>query len=862
MNIISKLTLRYMKQNKRRTLITIFGAIVSVAMLTAVFTIAASFIDMMKRHEINSKGLWQAVFTCESADNYDYIKSRDDVENADLIYESGFAQVDELSESLRPYLFVENHSDFSIAPINLTSGDFPKNSDEIILSETFLKALGNKWKIGDTITLDLGERIVNYQDEDGNEFEKTAGKYTSYSSKDNKFNSTGTKTYKIVGVCDTRSYPSSYAAFSTITSSEIPADTEYDVNVNFKNYESLRKGIYDHMKEISKETNSKYEPNNMLLVYSGIARSENILKMIYSIVIILGIIIMIASISLIYNSFAISLAERSRSLGMIASVGATKQQKRSSVYFEAFIIALVSIPIGILFGTLGIGLVFKIVNSMLTDIPGTGMEFELVVVPISIVGTILFSFLTLLLSASKPARRVSKISPISAIRQNEDIKIAKKDVKTPRIYKKLFGFEGELAVKNLKRNKRRYRVTVFSLALSMSLFVIVSSFTSYMKTAYTMQDEYPEENLILSVHNYDNSTRQTFDKMKDFLNVDDVQSKAITMSATLYAESQNLPLSKDLTDNSVLEYNFVIYGLDEDSFNEYAKKTNTTFNENDDIPNVIVWNTFVYATSNSRNQITQLNAKTGDVLELNSMSQYYEPEGQNKFTSKVKIAGLTDTPAPGLSKIKLDTTTIALIVPEKTFDEIYTSKQPEDFNLSVSAAFKTENTDKLEENLTPLIDKYSDLGLYVFNIDQAVQSQNQMNLIVSIFFYGFAGLITIICLSNTVNTISTNNALRKREFAMLKSYGITPKSLNKMLNLEGFFYGFKATICSLPFSIILTYLLHQSMVETFAFPYKIPIIKILIASAVVFLTTGLTMLSAKRKTNKTPIVEALRDENT
>src|SRR5690625_954924 len=196
--------------------------------------------------------------------------------------------------------------------------------------------------------------------------------------------------------------------------------------------------------------------------------------------IIMGIII-IGSVSLIYNAFAISVSERSRHLGMLSSVGATRKQKRNSVFFEGLVIGLVSIPLGVISGLAGMGITFYFINTLIQDSLGVTEKLTVTVTPSSIIVACAVSLLTIFISTYIPAKRASKISAIDAIRQTMDVKMTSKGLKTSGLVRKIFGIEAEFGLKNLKRNKRRYTVVVFSLVVSIVLFLTVSFFTDQMR---------------------------------------------------------------------------------------------------------------------------------------------------------------------------------------------------------------------------------------------------------------------------------------------------------------------------------------------------------------------------------------------
>lgn len=135
-----------------------------------------------------------------------------------------------------------------------------------------------------------------------------------------------------------------------------------------------------------------------------------------------------------------------------------------------------------------------------------------------------------------------------------------------------------------------------------------------------------------------------------------------------------------------------------------------------------------------------------------------------------------------------------------------------------------------------------------------------MMLLISVFTYAFLALITAICIANIINTISTSITLRKREFAMLKSVGITPGSFNRMLNYESIFYGIKALIYGIPISIAVMYLVYRSLMENFDFAFSLPLTSIGIVIVSVFLIVGSAMLYSSSKVRKENIIDALRQE--
>ena len=167
-------------------------------------------------------------------------------------------------------------------------------------------------------------------------------------------------------------------------------------------------------------------------------------------IVIILLIIIAASVVLIYNAFAMSLNEKIRYLGMLSSVGATKQQKRNSIFFEGFILGLLGIPLGILSGVGGIGITLKLLGDKIIS---TGMlnygdkdtlHMDVVMPWWMVIAIVFISSITIIVSCAVPAVKASKITPIDAIRQSNEIKVKAKRLRSPKIIRKIFGYEAEL----------------------------------------------------------------------------------------------------------------------------------------------------------------------------------------------------------------------------------------------------------------------------------------------------------------------------------------------------------------------------------------------------------------------------------
>lgn len=478
MNIVNKLTLRQLKLNKKRTLVTIIGTVISTAMITAVATLGFSFMDLMQRQSIADDGEWHVKWSSVNLEQLEGITSEKEFKTEILSRELGYSYLEGSKSNSKPYLYIKEFSKegYERFPIDLLEGRLPQAADELVISKAIIDHAKVDYKIGDTLKLSIGDRITTKKDSGEMVYltQYVPLEWEGDTIAENlKVNLS--KTYTIVGIIKRPEWENTWSPGFTVLSyigkdSIEPEDT-FDVSVIFK---KVNNKLFDKAEKIS-EKYGLGEPNfnNSLLRYYGVIKDDGLKEMIYGLTAVVMIIIVIGSISLIYNAFAISVSDRSRYLGMLSSVGATRRQKRNSVFFEGAVIGSISIPLGILSGYIGLGVTFYFINPIINYLLTTTVGLRLLIHPYSLIASILISGITILISSYIPARRASNISAIDAIRQNMDYKVNRAQVRTLPLTRMIFGMEGDLGLKNLKRNRGRYKATVFSLIISMVLFLVV-----------------------------------------------------------------------------------------------------------------------------------------------------------------------------------------------------------------------------------------------------------------------------------------------------------------------------------------------------------------------------------------------------
>ena len=847
MSILNRLTIKNLRLNKKRTIVTIIGIILSTALMVGIGLLFSSFQDLMIRDTIGYSGKYEAKYN-----DVDLIKLND-IKNKNFTYfyekPIGFSKI-ESSNEYKPYMYITSVNREYFDELKLIEGDIPKNENEIVISNHVITNGGLDYKVGDIVTFTYGSRNI-----DGNitlaNSELVDGEFLT---------NEGTHTYKIVGIVDRSNFESYSASGYTAFTVDVNSDNG---NVNLYVMFNKNKNIIKQSEELAKELNynGDINYNSTLLALYGESTYGNVMSSMGGMMIIMLSLVSIGCIIVIYNSFAISVMERKKEFGLLSSIGATKRQLSHTVFFEAVVVGVIGIILGILGAYIGIGCVILIINNLISDM----LEYKLHLVtnPLFIVIPVIFMIVVIGVSAFIPSRRASKVSPIEAIRQNDDIKINKKKIRTSKLVLKLFGIEGEIALKNIKRNKKKYRVTIVSLFISIVLFISFSSYMNYtLNTASSVMGEVPYDYRISYFG--DDNNKEELDKINEIVKSSDVK-KYVSYSVGNLSIIGNYTYSDEYLDfyksaygddgikalNNLKYQSIYILVLDDNSYNKYKKLIGL------DKDSVILLNRFK-GVSYGNNKRVNYDIPVINNGNINIKICNFDDDEENVDTTKYCNKNIDNIFVTNKSFDLIEEFSymddFKLIVNKKLYDSI--SDGGADFTQFNIISDNTNNIDKLTKEL----DKYNNVN-YI-NIKESMKQTNNLILVVKILMYGFISLVTLIGVTSVFNTISTSMALRKREFAVLRSIGLTRGGFNKMLFFESLFFGMKSLIFALPVSIGVTILIHYSLadmvsISTIIIPWK----AIIISIVSVFIIVLLTMMYSSSKIKKHNIIEQIREEN-
>ena len=847
MSILNRLTIKNLRLNKKRTIVTIIGIILSTALMVGIGLLFSSFQDLMIRDTIGYNGKYEANYSDVDLDKLNNIKNK----NFTYFYEKpiGFSKI-ESSNEYKPYMYITSVNKEYFNELKLIDGSFPKNENEVVISNHVITNGGLNYKVGDIVTFTYGSRNI-----DG---DITLANSELVDGED--LTNEGTYTYKIVGIVDRSNFESYSASGYTAFTVDVNSDKR---NVNLYVMFNKNKKIIKQSEELAKELNynGDINYNSTLLALYGESTYGNVMSSMGGMMIIMLSLVSIGCIIVIYNSFAISVMERKKEFGLLSSIGATKRQLSHTVFFEAVVVGVIGIILGILGAYIGIGCVILIINNLISDM----LEYKLHLVtnPLFIIIPVIFMIIVIGVSAFIPSRRASRVSPIEAIRQNDDIKINKKKIRTSKLALKLFGIEGEIALKNIKRNKKKYRVTIVSLFISIVLFISFSSYMNYtLNTASSVMGEVPYDYQISYFG--DDSDIDALDKISEIIKSNDVK-EYVSYSASNLSIIGNYTYSDEYLDFyksaygddgikalTNLKYQYIsIYILDDISYNKYKELIGL------DKDSVILLNKFK-GVSYGGNKRVNYNIPVINNGNINIKICNFDDNDEDVDTTKYCNKNIDNIFVTNKSFDLIEEfsymSDFKIVVNKKLYDSISdSSTHYTQFNI---ISDNTNNIDKLTKDL----DKYSNVNYT--NIKEAMKQANNLILVVKILMYGFISLVTLIGVTSVFNTISTSMALRKREFAVLRSIGLTNRGFNKILFFESLFFGMKSLIFAIPVSIGITVLIHYALadmvsISTIIIPWKYIIISIVS----VFVIVLLTMMYSTSKIKKHNIIEQIREEN-
>ena len=948
MNLMKKLTLKNLKLNRKRTIVTIVGIILATALLSALVTLVSSFQYSMIEYQKQKGGDFHVKFSNVKMSELSEFKNNRNIESTFETMGMGFAKLDGCKNEDKPYAYVmaTDEAGFEKGCFNLIEGRMAKNEDEIVIPR-HLKTNGRiDIKVGDEITLDIGKRY------DSNT-ESVISENCAYEHEAETLADTVTKRYKVVGIMERPgygmedysaagytfvTYSDELAAIDNGTKSEASeADTTLTVYSRYTqkalrnkdavtadiigvdeklfakaNNSSVEMSAEESDRFLKEMENAKYDIyiNGFLISYECVFPIDGTFKALFTVAAVVALIIILTSVYCIKNSFNISITEKIRQYGMLASVGATRRQIKSSVKTEAAMLGVVGIPVGTMSGILASLILVKVVNALSAGWLNFALSFH-TSLPALILAVIL-SIATIYFSATGSARRAAKVTPLEAIRNTKEIKIKSAKLKTPAIIGRIWGIGGVISYKNIKRNNKKYRTTVTSIVICSVTFIVISYFMSMAFSVVGMSYASVDYNIGINM-----SCKKDLDieKLSELLSgIEGAKDYLVgagydfDVSKPEYTKEYGEYCGQLYDDSEDVSQEFLITVLDDKSYDKYAsdagiKNANTgailvnkgTFDVYNEKSSKYVkeemelykykagdtiecgYNVYDDASSDdnaaegdTESSTDDNNAVEGDTESgTEDNSGYVDEETINNGVRKtvdVTIADVTDKVPIGYKGYG---NTTLLFMNQKGFESLWADgKSGNEFkpgHASYSAYVVAENADEYQDTFEKETEgntEYSQISFYVSNLDKEMRDEKSLFTLLGVFAYGLIVVIALIGITNIINTLSTGMELRSREFATLRSIGMTDKQFVGMVRLESVFISVKALVIGVPLGILISYLLCVMMNRMddaiiYEPPYKAIILCIVVVIMLIYAIMKLSMTKLRHNN----IIETIKNEN-
>lgn len=933
MNLMKTLTLKNLRLNRKRTIVTIVGIILATALLSALVTLVSSFQYSMIEYQKQKDGDFHVKFSNVKMSELSEFKNNRNIESTFETMGMGFAKLDGCKNEDKPYAYVmaTDEAGFERGCFKLIEGRMAKNEDEIVIPR-HLKTNGRiNIKVGDEITLDVGKRY------DSNT-EGVISENCAYEHEAETLTDTVTKHYKVVGIMERPgygmedysaagytfvTYSDELAAIDNGTKSEASeADTTLTVysrytqkalrnkdavtadiiGVDEKLFEKANNSSVEMSSEesdrfLKEMENAKYDiyMNGYLINYECVFPIDGSFKALFTVAAVVALIIILTSVYCIKNSFNISITEKIRQYGMLASVGATRRQIKSSVKTEAAMLGVIGIPVGTMSGILASLILVNVVNALSAGWLNVALSFH-TSLPALILAVIL-SIATIYFSATGSARRAAKVTPLEAIRNTKEIKIKSAKLKTPAIIGRIWGIGGVISYKNIKRNNKKYRTTVTSIVICSVTFIVISYFMSVAFSMVGMSYASTDYNIGINMSCKKDIDIEKLTKLVSGIEgVDDYLVGAgydFDVSKPKYTKEYGEYCRQLYADSEDVSQMFLITVLDDKSYDKYASDAGI---KNAAAGAILVNKcTFDVYNENSskyvKKEMELYKYKAGDTIECGynvyddapsddnaveggtessteDNSGYVDEETINngiRKTVDVTIAGVTDKVPTGYKGYS----NTLLFMNQKGFESLWgdgkNGNEIKPGYASYSAYVVAENADEYQDTFekeTEENPEYSQISFYVSNLDKEMRDEKSLFTLLGVFAYGLIVVIALIGITNIINTLSTGMELRSREFATLRSIGMTDKQFVGMVRLESVFISVKALVIGVPLGILISYLLCVMMNRMddaiiYEPPYKAIILCILVVIMLIYAIMKLSMTKLRHNN----IIETIKNEN-
>lgn len=1008
MNATTNFTVKSLRANRVRTLVTIAGVALAAALLTAVLTTFVSLNDFLYRNEAALAGTWMA---CVEADDSSVLDERITGAQADpqvsgtaIMRDIGFAELTaDQQDTQGTYLAIRSiEGDVGdICGIEPSEGRLPENEHEIMLFATWNDYGGVN--LGDEVTFNVGQRVARLAP--GEEGSMSAGTMTAswgvqgeaHESEitdgaplnssmgvleadidggifNEEVTNTEERTYTVVGFYDRPGYALSTAAGMVgVTAGAAAPDAFTDVFLTLNDVTNTQ--------QVEEAAEALFPDEHVvlhtaMLRYMGVSSDSSIWTTFYGLVMVLAAVIVVACVSLIFNAFNISVAERIKQFGLLSSVGASRRQLRRAVVLEGAIVAVIGIPCGLLIGLAGCAVTFAALGPALAQLAGSvEVPFRVAVNGWVLLVASVLTFVTVLVSVWIPAKRASRTNIIDSLRAASGSRVSRRGAaraakctapsslwKARGAAGRVLGVGGMLARISRKRGTGKGRAASVSLALAIVLLMTAGSLSVFLGTLTDVvtgggelagevgvmaqldvetpqgegtadgdvqagddgtadsagaaaddatQPAAPTTPEAVAAGNNELFARQAevlAGAFHDLSQIDNAQPVGWKMGTGLYAmlpeamagealANEENGAGGKMADGRIGTMGSVAY-LDNATFDDYAKSLGLNpadFRDPDHVRAIALAQG--YGNNGSVYQLLNVLREPGTLEALTAATYHGEPaagigvgatsgEGNSEaFAFQPYLEGDDDgVEWFPLEEAEVQTVSVEVVALAEEAPAI-ASARGEGLQLIVPesvAAYQSFGNDApifygyfdsadgdhgaLAEELATAGSAYfhdkSPYGLAFYSFNDYIEQRDSNQMIatvVNVFCLLFAVILALIAMANVFNTVTNSLILRRREFAVMKSVGLSNRQFRAMVAEECVAWCVRGLVPGVLLSLFVSFLLWQVISGSMTgLAFTLPWSYVALAAAMTVAAVGASVAYGMHRCRADNVVEALR----
>lgn len=587
------------------------------------------------------------------------------------------------------------------------------------------------------------------------------------------------------------------------------------------------------------------------------------------------IIMAMASMSLvviIHNAFAVSMNVRVRQFGIFSSIGATPRQIRTCLLQEAAALCAVPVIAGNLLGIAGAMGLLHMTNVLLAGGVAGRHKAVFGVHPLVLAGALGVTVVTIWISAWLPAKKLSRLTPLEAIRSTDELQLKRR--KNSPILARLFGVEGELAGNALKAQKKALRTASFSLALAFMAYTMMQCFFSLsgISTRETYFERY--QNVWDIMVTVKDAGADIFEETKAIRNLAGVKDAAAYQKASAKRIITEEEMSEDMkafggfshasgefvtkVDSGWL-VNAPILVMDDESFLDYCKQIGIAPR----LDGAVIRNQIRDVTNPDFRHPDFMPYLKQDDLEKESAS-ILRQSGNEQVTAEIPVLSYAEeVPALREEYATLDYYELVHFIPVSLWEEIKGQTGGGESDVYIRVLGKEnaalEELNALQDQIEQLLSRK-----YTVECENRIQEYETSRIQIwgmMTFFGALCVLLALIGIGNIFSNTLGFVRQRKREFARYMSIGLTPEELRKMFCIEALAIAGRPILITLPPAVLAAgYMLKLSYVEVGEFLAEAPLMPITAFMLAILGAVGLAYFLAWRNVRRIGLAEVLRDD--